>query len=119
MNELLRTCDSFSAGGAIKHSVLEASAATLNQYMQERKDGKKRPAQRVYEKSTLLWEADHWPAISLVEKLRASEEPYSSMSAERYDKYSTIKAAGGRIALSLIACHRLRRSWANPPAHVR
>ena len=85
INQLMSNSDGFSAGGAIEHAVLESSPAILGAYMDQRREGKKSPAHKVMEKSTLLWEADHWPAISLVQKLKESKEPYSKMSAERYD----------------------------------
>ena len=63
----------------------------------------------MYNKSTLLWEADHYEAYKLMETLRVSRDPHARVSAALYNLRLLREKKASIITVQVIFRFRLRQ----------
>ena len=57
----------------------------IKEFLEGRREHAKKDEQRVYEKSVLMWEADHYNVFEQIESLRVHPEPWARVPAAVYN----------------------------------
>ena len=77
--------------------------------MDNRREKADSDEKRIYDKSTLLWEADHYKAYDCMEKLRASPDPTARVPAPLYNARLLRHSKASMITRAIVAAFRLRQ----------